>query len=136
MKVKQEQEKITALYERLSRDDEQVGDSNSIKTQKTMLEAYAEQHGYTNIVHYTDDGYSGGSFERPDWKRMMSDIEERKAGTVIAKDMRRIGHNYLEVGYYTEVVFRQRDNGDCTDLAKRQGGVTGIPPSASRLRKV
>lgn len=55
MKVKPEQEKITALYERLSRDDEQVGDSNSIKTQKTMLEAYTEQHGYTNIVHYTDD---------------------------------------------------------------------------------
>lgn len=63
MKVKQEQEKITALYERLSRDDEQVGDSNSIKTQKTMLEAFAEQHGYTNIVHYTDDGYGGGAFE-------------------------------------------------------------------------
>ena len=86
MKVRQEQEKITALYERLSRDDEQVGDSNSIKTQKTMLEAYAEQHGYTNIVHYTDDGYSGGSFDRPDWKRMMNDIEEGKVGTVIAKD--------------------------------------------------
>lgn len=109
MKVRQEQEKITALYERLSRDDEQVGDSNSIKTQKTMLEAYAEQHGYTNIVHYTDDGYSGGSFDRPDWKRMMNDIEEGKVGTVIAKDMSRIGRNYLEVGYYTEVVFRQRD---------------------------
>lgn len=83
MKVKQEQEKITALYERLSRDDEQVGDSNSIKTQKTMLEAYAEQHGYINIVHYTDDGYSGGSFDRPDWKRMMNDIEEGSVGRLL-----------------------------------------------------
>lgn len=108
MNYKQE-EKITALYERLSRDDEQLGDSNSIKTQKTMLEEYAEQHGYKNIVHYTDDGYSGGSFDRPDWKRMMNDIEEGKVSTVIAKDMSRIGRNYLEVGYYTEVVFRQRD---------------------------
>ncbi|MGM9684045.1 MAG: recombinase family protein [Eubacteriales bacterium] len=61
------------------------------------------------MVHYTDDGYSGGSFDRLDWKRMMSDIEEGKVGTVIAKDMSRIGRNYLEVGYYTEVVFRQRD---------------------------
>lgn len=101
--------KITALYERLSRDDEQAGDSNSIKTQKTMLEAYAAQHGYTNFAHYTDDGYSGGSFDRPDWKRMMEDIEASKIDTVIAKDMSRIGRNYLEVGYYTEVVFRQRD---------------------------
>ena len=102
-------QRITALYERLSRDDEQLGDSNSIVNQKKMLESYAEQNGYTNIVHYTDDGYSGGSFDRPDWKRLIEDIEAGKVGTVITKDMSRIGRNYLEVGYYTEVFFGQRD---------------------------
>ena len=100
---------ITALYERLSRDDEQLGDSNSIVNQKKMLETYCEQNGYTNIVHYTDDGYSGGSFDRPDWKRLIEDIEAGKVGRVITKDMSRIGRNYLEVGYYTEIYFGQRN---------------------------
>ena len=100
---------IIALYERLSRDDEQLGDSNSIVNQKKMLETYCEQNGYTNIVHYTDDGYSGGSFDRPDWKRLIEDIEAGKVGMVITKDMSRIGRNYLEVGYYTEIYFGQRD---------------------------
>ena len=102
-------EKITALYERLSRDDEQLGESNSILNQKKMLETYAEQNGYTNYAHYTDDGYSGGSFERPDWKRLIADIEAGKIGTVITKDMSRIGRNYLEVGYYTEILFGQKN---------------------------
>ena len=100
---------ITALYERLSRDDEQLGDSNSIVNQKKMLETYCEQNGYTNIVHYTDDGYSGGSFDRPDWKRLIEDIEAGKVGMVITKDMSRIGRNYLEVGYYTEIYFGQKN---------------------------
>lgn len=60
-----EQEKITALYERLSHDDELIGDSNSVVNQKAMLESYAAQHGFTNCVHYTDDGWSGANFERP-----------------------------------------------------------------------
>ena len=100
---------ITALYERLSRDDEQFGDSTSIINQKNMLEAYANEHGYTNIQHYTDDGYSGGSFERPGWKKLIEDIEDGKIATVIAKDMSRIGRNYLEVGYYTEIYFGQNN---------------------------
>ena len=103
-----ENEKITALYERLSRDDELQGDSNSIKNQKQMLEDYAKQNGFTNLQHYTDDGYSGGNFERPAWKRMMEDVEAGKIGVVIAKDMSRIGRNYLEVGYYTEIKFREK----------------------------
>jgi DNA invertase Pin-like site-specific DNA recombinase len=103
-----ENEKITALYERLSRDDELQGDSNSIKNQKQMLEDYARQHQFENIQHYTDDGYSGGDFERPAWKRMMEDVEAGKIGVVIAKDMSRIGRNYLEVGYYTEIKFREK----------------------------
>ena len=103
-----EQEKITALYERLSRDDELAGDSNSIVTQKKMLEGYAAQQGFTNCVHYTDDGYSGGTFERPSWKQLIKDIEDGKVGCVIAKDMSRIGRNYLQVGFYTEVMFREK----------------------------
>ena len=101
--------KITALYERLSHDDELLGDSNSIVNQKAMLESYAEQHGFSNCLHYTDDGYSGGNFERPSWKRMLADIEAGKVGAVLAKDMSRIGRDYLQTGFYTEVVFRQHN---------------------------
>lgn len=106
---KAENEKITALYERLSRDDEIVGDSNSIVNQKKMLEDYAKQNGYTNIEHFTDDGYSGGSFDRPDWKRMVAGIEDGSIGTVIVKDMSRIGRDYLQVGFYTEVMFKEKE---------------------------
>ena len=101
-------DKITALYERLSRDDDLNGDSNSVVNQKKMLEDYAAQHGFTNVRHYTDDGYSGGSFDRPGWKRMVADIEAGKVGVVIAKDMSRIGRDYLQVGLYTEVMFREK----------------------------
>ena len=96
-------EKITALYERLSRDDEAAGDSNSIVNQKMLLEGYAAQRGFTNCVHYTDDGWSGGNFERPNWKRLIADIEAGKVGCVIAKDMSRIGRDYLQTGFYTDV---------------------------------
>ncbi len=108
-KKRLETEKITALYERLSRDDEMAsGDSESIIHQKQMLEAYAAQHGFGNICHYTDDGWSGGSFDRPDWKRLIADIEAGKVGCVIAKDMSRIGRDYLQTGFYTEVMFREK----------------------------
>jgi len=99
--------KITALYERLSRDDELAGDSNSVINQKIQLEEYAVRQGFTNCVHYTDDGWSGGNFDRPSWKRMIADIEAGKIGCVLAKDMSRIGRDYLQVGYFTEIVFRQ-----------------------------
>ena len=107
MSVKQTEEMITALYERLSRDDDLTGDSNSILNQKAYLENYAAQRGYTNIAHYTDDGWSGGNFERPDWKRMIADIEAGKVCRVIVKDMSRAGRDYLQTGFYTEVFFRQ-----------------------------
>lgn len=97
--------KITALYERLSREDSATGESVSIQNQKLKLECYAAEYGFTNAVHYTDDGYSGASFHRPAWNRLMEDIKSRKVGTVIVKDMSRVGRNYLEVGYFTEVVF-------------------------------
>ena len=107
MSVKQTEDKITALYERLSRDDDLAGESNSILNQKAYLENYAAQHGYTPFAHYTDDGWSGGNFERPDWKRMIADIEARKICRVIVKDMSRAGRDYLQTGFYTEVFFRQ-----------------------------
>lgn len=100
-------EKITALYERLSRDDEAAGDSNSIVNQKRYLEGYAADHGYKNCVHYTDDGWSGGNFERPAWKRLIADIEAGKVALVLTKDMSRIGRDYLQTGFYTEVLFRK-----------------------------
>ena len=98
---------ITALYERLSRDDELSGESNSIVTQKRILIDFAKQHGFGNCKHYTDDGWSGGNFERPEWKRMIADIEAGRVGTVIVKDMSRVGRDYLQTGFYTEVFFRQ-----------------------------
>lgn len=79
--------KITALYERLSKDDELSGESNSISNQKKMLEDYAERNGYENIVHYTDDGWSGANFDRPSWKKLIKDIESDLVGAVIVKDV-------------------------------------------------
>ena len=109
MKVRQtEENKITALYERLSKDDDLLGESNSIINQKAMLENYAKQNGFKNIRHYTDDGYSGGNFDRPDWKRMVTDIQAGLIGTVIVKDMSRVGRDYLQTGFYTEVLFKQQ----------------------------
>ena len=93
---------VTALYERLSRDDDSAGESNSILNQKKYLEDYARQNGFTNIRHYSDDGYTGTNFDRPAFTQMMSDIEAGLVSTVIVKDMSRFGRNYLEVG------FRQR----------------------------
>lgn len=101
--------KLTALYERLSRDDELQGESNSIVNQKHLLESYAGDHGFTNCVHYTDDGYTGGNFDRPGWKQLIADVEAGKIGTVIVKDMSRVGREYLQTGFYTEVFFRKHD---------------------------
>ena len=107
MSATQAEKKITALYERLSRDDESAGDSNSIVNQKKYLEGYAAQHSFSNIVHYTDDGWSGGNFDRPAWKRLVADIEAGKVALVLTKDMSRIGRDYLQTGFYTEVLFRK-----------------------------
>ena len=102
-------DKITALYCRLSRDDELQGDSNSIKNQKTILQKYADDNGFTNTEFFVDDGYSGTNFDRPDWQRLISLVEEGRIGTIIVKDMSRLGRDYLKVGYYTEVLFPGSD---------------------------
>ncbi|MBQ4443939.1 MAG: recombinase family protein [Clostridia bacterium] len=96
---------VTALYCRLSRDDELTGDSNSITHQKEILGEYARKHGFHNYRYYVDDGYSGTNFDRPDFQRMLSDIESGEVGTVIVKDMSRFGRNYIMVGYFTEILF-------------------------------
>lgn len=101
-------ERITALYERLSRDDELQGESNSILNQKKYLEDYAKKNGYGNLRHYTDDGYSGTNFKRPGFQELLADIEEDRIGTLIVKDMSRLGRNYLEVGFYTEMLFPKK----------------------------
>ena len=100
---------VTALYARLSKDDNLVGDSNSIVHQKEILAKYAKEHGFTNIEFYVDDGFSGTNFNRPDFQRMMADAEEGKISTVIVKDMSRFGRDYIMVGYYTEIYFSNLD---------------------------
>jgi site-specific DNA recombinase len=102
-------DKITALYCRLSRDDELQGDSNSIINQKAILQKYADDNGFTNTSFFVDDGYSGTNFDRPDWQRLMALVDEGRVGTVIVKDMSRLGRDYLKVGYYTEVALPGAD---------------------------
>lgn len=109
MAKRSEPMKITALYERLSRDDDLQGESNSILNQKSYLEAYAQKNGFTNVRHFTDDGYSGVNFNRPGFQSMLAEIEAGRVGTVIVKDMSRFGRNYLQVGFYTEIMFPQKD---------------------------
>ena len=103
-----DQTKITALYSRLSRDDELAGESNSITNQKAMLAEYATKNGFTNIRHFSDDGFSGVNFERPAWKELIAEIEAGRVSAVLAKDMSRVGREYLQTGFYTEVFFREK----------------------------
>ena len=98
-------EKITALYCRLSQEDENKGDSNSIQNQKAILEKYAKDNGFENIQIFIDDGYSGVSFNRPDFQRLLEMMEQGKVATLITKDLSRLGRNYIEVGNYTEMLF-------------------------------
>lgn len=106
--AKKEEIKITALYERLSRDDEQSGESNSIQNQKKYLEEYARQHGLRNIRHFYDDGYSGTNFNRPGFAALLEEVEAGRVETLVVKDLSRFGRNYLQVGYYTEILFPKK----------------------------
>lgn len=98
----------TALYERLSRDDELQGESNSITNQKRLLEDYAKKNGFTNYRHFTDDGISGTTFDRKGFKAMIEEVMEGNISTIIVKDMSRFGRDYLKVGYYTEIMFVEK----------------------------
>ncbi len=98
-------EKITALYCRLSQDDGRDGESNSISNQKDILSAYAHQKGFLHPTFFVDDGVSGTTFERPDFKRMQEMAEAGKISTIIVKDLSRFGRNYLEVGKFLEIQY-------------------------------
>ena len=100
--------KMAALYERISRDDEKYSDSVSIAHQKLFLEKYAADHGVTHWKHYSDDGYTGANFDRPGWKQMIADIEAGLIDTVIVKDMSRVGREYLQTGFFTEIYFGRK----------------------------
>lgn len=105
----QAEEKITALYCRLSQEDDLRGESNSITNQKAILQKYAADNGFRNTMFFVDDGYSGTNFNRPDWQRLVSMIDEDRIGTIIVKDMSRLGRDYLQVGMYTEMLFPSHD---------------------------
>ncbi len=100
--------KYAALCERLSRDDELKGESNSITNQKAYLEEYVKAQGITNFRHFTDDGYSGTNFERPGFKAMIESVEAGEVEMVCVKDLSRFGRNYLKVGFYTEMLFPEK----------------------------
>lgn len=95
----------TALYCRLSKDDGTFGESSSIQSQKDILSRYAKEHGFGNTEFYIDDGYSGTNFNRPAFQRLLTDIENGEVSTAIAKDLSRLGRNYLETGVFLEVYF-------------------------------
>lgn len=99
------QDKITALYCRLSKDDALQGDSNSIRNQKEILQKYAATNGFLNTSMFVDDGYSGTTFDRPDWNRLIGLVNDGKVGTIIVKDLSRLGRDHIQVGLYTEVLF-------------------------------
>lgn len=98
-----------ALYMRFSRDDGQAADSSSITTQKMMLEKYCQNNGYNIYDSYVDDGYTGMNFDRPGFQRMLNDIDNGKVNLVITKDLSRLGRNYIQTGYYSEVYFRDKN---------------------------
>ena len=99
------QNEITALYCRLSQDDGADGESNSIQNQRNILEQYVREHRFPNPRFYVDDGYSGGSFNRPGFQQMMTDMENGKIRTIITKDLSRLGRNQLHTGLYIEERF-------------------------------
>jgi len=102
--------RITALYCRYSFDDGVAGEEHiSISHQKSLLTKYAENNGFTNVKYYADDGYGGTSFDRPDFQRMLADVDNGLIGTIIVKDMSRFGRNYILVGQYVEIVLPMKN---------------------------
>lgn len=98
----------TALYMRLSRDDESYGDSVSIETQRTILRKFAADNGLHVVDEYVDDGWSGTNFERPSFKRMMADVDAGKVNCIVTKDLSRFGREHVMMDYYLEFVFPEK----------------------------
>jgi DNA invertase Pin-like site-specific DNA recombinase len=101
----QPNQKYTALYCRLSRDDNLEGDSNSIQNQKLILKKYADDNGFSNTRFFIDDGYSGANFNRPAFEEMMEEVENGNVAVIITKDLSRLGRNQLHTGLYIEEIF-------------------------------
>ena len=99
---------VTALYARLSKDDEQQGPSLSIENQKRILETFARDNGFLNCRFFVDDGWSGANFQRPGFMEMMDCVESGEVKCVITKDLSRMGRNYLQVGMFTEITFPKK----------------------------
>lgn len=121
----------TALYCRLSKEDMAQGDSESIKTQKAMLTQYAREHGFLVVEVYVDDGWSGLNFDRPDFNRMLDDIEAGKIDVVITKDLSRLGRDHLKVGHFTEIYFPMKNVryiavNDCVDTANKNNDIVAL----------
>ena len=100
--------RITALYERLSRDDDLTGESNSITNQKKYLEDYARRNGFENIRHFTDDGFSGVNFNRPGFQSLIKEVEAGNVETLIVKDMGRLGRNICKSGSIRKFCFHRK----------------------------
>ncbi len=98
----------TALYMRLSRDDDTFGDSVSIDTQRTILRKYAQDNGLHVVDEYVDDGWSGTNFDRPSFQRMMDDVDAGKINCIVTKDLSRFGREHIQMGHYLEFVFPQK----------------------------
>lgn len=103
---------ITALYARLSKDDEQQGESLSIENQKRILETFARDNGFLNCRFFVDDGWSGANFQRPGFMEMMDCVENGEVKCVITKDLSRMGRNYLQVGMFTETLWTRAQKAD------------------------
>ena len=104
-----QKQQYTILYGRLSQEDERAGESNSIQHQRDLLEKYARDKGFENTLFLADEGYSGTNFERPSWKKIVEMIEAGEVSTLIVKDASRLGREYLQVGYYMEIYFPQKN---------------------------
>ena len=130
-KTKPAEDKITALYLRLSNDDGAVGDSDSIVNQRAILTKYAKEHGFTNVMEFADDGYSGIDFKRPAFQKMLNLIESGQISAVIVKDMSRLGREYIQMGLFTEILFPRYEVrfiaiGDHVDSFKGENDFTAL----------
>ena len=126
-----DQQRITALYCRLSNEDDLEGESNSISNQRVILLKYAQDHGFQNTQFFVDDGYTGTNFNRPAMQELLSMVEAGQVGTIIVKDLSRFGRDYLQVGKYLEMEFPMQNVrfiaiNDGVDSAKGEDDFTPI----------
>ena len=103
-------EKFACMYLRLSREDGDSTESNSISNQRQIIKSYARDNDFKVVAEYVDDGFSGSNFDRPKFKKMIQDLEEKKFKTIIVKDLSRFGRDYIESGKYLQKIFPEKEN--------------------------